>query len=159
MAEGEDPRAEQRVGAVLNEKWTLDHLIGSGGMGAVYSARHRNGARAAVKILHPDLARVSEIRERFLREGYAANRVEHRGVVQVLDDDIVKDGPDGGSAYLVMELLEGESLQARVERLPKLGERDLLDLMDAVLDVLGAAHAHGVVHRDLKPENIFLAAD
>src|SRR5262245_34520616 len=147
MVEAADPRTQQRVGSVLNEKWTLEHLIGSGGMGAVYAARHRNGARAAVKILHPELARKSEVRERFLREGYAANRVEHRGAVQVLDDDIVKSGPDEGSAYLVMELLEGESLQERALRPPKLGERDLLEIMDAVLDVLGAAHDHGVVHR------------
>ena len=159
MADGVDPRAQQRVGAVLDEKWTLEHLLGSGGMGAVYSARHRNGARAAVKLLHPELARIAEVRERFLREGYAANRVAHRGVVQVLDDDIVKSGPAEGSAYLVMELLEGESLQERAARSPKLGERELLEVMDAVLDVLSAAHQHGVVHRDLKPENIFLAKD
>lgn len=159
MEQGADPRAEERVGTVLDEKWTLEHLIGSGGMAAVYAAKHRNGARSAVKILHPELARVSEIRERFLREGYAANRVEHRGVVRVLDDDIVKSGPDEGSAYLVMELLEGESLHERMERPPKLGERELLELMDAVLDVLEAAHAHGVIHRDLKPENVFLARD
>lgn len=159
MAEGADPRAEKRVGTVLNEKWTLEQLLGAGGMGAVYSARHRNGARAAVKLLHPELARMPEVRERFLREGYAANRVEHRGAVQVLDDDVIKDGPDEGSAYLVMELLEGESLQDRVNRSPKLGETELLEVMDAVLDVLGAAHEHGVVHRDLKPENIFLAHD
>jgi eukaryotic-like serine/threonine-protein kinase len=159
MTDGSDPRAQKRVGAVLDEKWTLEVLIGSGGMGAVYSARHRNGARAAVKILHPELARLSDVRERFLREGYAANRVEHRGVVQVLDDDIVTTGDDEGSAYLVMELLEGESLQDRVMRGPKLTERELLEVMDAVVDVLAAAHAHGVVHRDLKPENIFLARD
>ncbi len=158
-SDGVDPRALERVGAVLNEKWTLEHLIGSGGMGAVYAAKHRNGARAAVKVLHPELARIAEVRERFLREGYAANRVEHRGAVQVLDDDVVKSGPDEGSAYLVMELLEGESLQERVLRGPKLTERELLEVMDAVLDVLAAAHAHGVIHRDLKPENIFLAPD
>ena len=96
MTDGTDPRAQKRVGAVLDEKWTLEHLIGAGGMGAVYAARHRNGARAAVKILHPELARLPDVRERFLREGYAANRVEHRGVVQVLDDDIVKTGDDEG---------------------------------------------------------------
>jgi serine/threonine protein kinase len=159
MADGTDPRARERVGSVLDEKWTLEQLLGSGGMGAVYAARHRNGARAAVKILHPELARIAEVRERFLREGYAANRVEHRGVVQVLDDDIVKGGADEGSAYIVMELLEGESLQERVSRSPKLGERELLEVIEAVLDVLAAAHEKGVVHRDLKPENIFLAKD
>ena len=159
MTDGLDPRARARVGSVLDEKWTLESLLGTGGMGAVYAAKHRNGARAAVKILHPDLASIDEVRERFLREGYAANKVEHRGVVQVLDDDVVTEGLDAGSAYLVMELLEGESLQDRAIRTPKLSEVELLEVMDAVLDVLAAAHEHGVVHRDLKPENIFLARD
>jgi eukaryotic-like serine/threonine-protein kinase len=159
MRAGTDPRAEARIGSVLDEKWTLERLLGSGGMGAVYAARHRNGARSAIKILHPDLARVEAVRERFLREGYAANRVEHRGAVRVLDEAVVSSGPDEGSAYLVMELLEGESLQDRVLHAPPLGEIGLLRITDEVLDVLAAAHEHGVVHRDLKPENIFLAKD
>lgn len=154
-----DPRAEDRVGSVLNDKWTLERLIGKGGMAAVYAARHRNGARAAVKMLHPDLARMPEVRDRFLQEGYAANRVEHRGAVQVLDDDTVQDGPDAGAAYIVMEQLEGESLEARAQREPALTEAEILAILDAVLEVLVAAHAHGVVHRDLKPENLFLARD
>lgn len=155
----DDPRAEERVGSVLADKWTLEKLLGLGGMGAVYAARHRNGARAAVKLLHPELARNGEVRERFLREGYAANRVEHRSTVKVLDDDVIKDGPDEGAAYLVMELLEGESLDARAERGPRLDEREVLEVLDTVLDVLEAAHGKGVVHRDLKPENLFLAKD
>lgn len=157
--EREDPRAEDRVGSVLNDKWTLERLLGKGGMAAVYAGRHRNGARAAVKVLHPDIARVEEVRERFLREGYAANRVEHRGAVQVLDDDVVKEGPDAGTAYIVMEMLEGESLEERGKRGAPLTEQELLVIMEAVLEVLEAAHAHGVVHRDLKPENLFLARD
>ncbi|AKV02877.1 Serine/threonine-protein kinase pkn3 [Labilithrix luteola] len=157
--EREDPRAEDRVGSVLNDKWTLERLLGKGGMAAVYAGRHRNGARAAVKVLHPDIASVDEVRERFLREGYAANRVEHRGAVQVLDDDVVKEGPDAGTAYIVMEMLEGESLEERGKRGARLTEHELLVIMEAVLEVLEAAHAHGVVHRDLKPENLFLARD
>ena len=125
----------------------------------MYAARHRNGARGAVKVLHPELARRPDVRERFLREGYAANRVEHRGAVQVLDDDIIKEGPDEGTAYLVMEILEGESLEERLERGPPLTEIELLVILDDVLAVLEAAHAHGVVHRDLKPANLFLNAD
>jgi serine/threonine-protein kinase len=154
-----DPRALERVGSVLDEKWTLERILGSGGMGAVYAGRHRNGARGAVKVLHPELARRPEIRERFLREGYAANRVEHRGAVQVLDDDIVKEGPDEGTAYLVMEILDGESLEERIERGPPLTEVELLRILDDVLAVLEAAHEHGVVHRDLKPANLFLNKD
>jgi serine/threonine-protein kinase len=154
----DDAKALARVGRVLGDKWMLERLIGVGGMAAVYAGRHRNGARAAVKVLHPTLAKDSAIRERFLREGYAANRVEHRGAVQVLDDDVVKEGEDEGTAYLVMELLEGESLEDRARR-EKLGEREFLEIAEEVLDVLGAAHAHGVVHRDLKPENLFLSSN
>lgn len=154
-----DPRAEERVGSVLHDKWTLERLLGVGGMGAVYAARHRNGARAAVKILSPSMGRIPHVRKRFLHEGYAANRVEHAGAVKVLDDDVIQEGTDEGTAYLVMELLEGESLGDRAKRDPSLGERELLELADGVLAVLEAAHDNGVVHRDLKPDNLFLARD
>jgi len=161
MSVGSD-RAQQaaaRVGHVLNEKWTLEAQIGMGGMAAVYAARHRNGARAAVKVLHPDMARTAEVRQRFLREGYAANSVAHPGVVKVLDDDVVVGGPDDGAAYLVMELLDGHSLEQRIQAGPAITERELLPIAREVLQVLEVAHAAGVIHRDLKPENIFLATD
>jgi len=151
-----ESRANARVGSVLDDKWTLERLLGVGGMAAVYAARHRNGARGAIKLLHADLARHREVRERFLREGYAANRVDHPGAVRVLDDDIVATGPSAGTAYLVMELLIGQSMQDRLECGPPMDEREFLQIADQVLDVLCAAHARGVVHRDLKPENLFL---
>ena len=146
---------QERVGTVLHDKWTLERLIGVGGMGAVYAARHRNGAKAAVKIFSP-VHPTAQLRERFLREGYAANKVEHSGAVKVLDDDVIDKGPDEGLAYLVMELLEGESLHDRSQREPPLTERDLLEVALGVLQVLDAAHKNGVVHRDLKPDNLFL---
>ncbi|MBX3208556.1 MAG: serine/threonine protein kinase [Labilithrix sp.] len=154
-----DPQAEERVGSVLHEKWTLERLLGVGGMGAVYAARHRNGARAAVKVLSPSMGRLPHIRKRFLHEGYAANRVDHAGAVKVLDDDVVQEGDGEGTAYLVMELLDGEPLSDRAKREPALGERELLEVADGVLAVLDAAHTHGVVHRDLKPDNLFLTRD
>ena len=154
-----DAEAEARVGQVLNEKYTLERMLGMGGMAAVYLARHRNGAKVAVKILHSTLACNPEVRERFLREAYAANKVEHHGVAQVLDDDVVRGGDDDGAVYLVMELLDGESLEDRAARPPPIDEQELLRVLDSVLDVLEAAHAHGVVHRDLKPDNILLARD
>jgi serine/threonine-protein kinase len=157
LSDDADPEATERVGSVLNEKWKLERLLGTGGMGAVYAGLHRNGARAAIKVLHRDLARHKEVRERFQREGYAANQVDHPGVVKVLDDDVVSGGPDAGTVYLVMELLEGESLQDRLERGRAIGEREFLEIADSVLDVLLAAHEAGVVHRDLKPENLFFA--
>jgi serine/threonine-protein kinase len=157
LNEATDIDAQERVGSVLNDKWTLERLLGVGGMAAVYAGVHRNGARAAIKVLHQGLARNKEVRERFQREGYAANKVAHPGVVRVLDDDVVSEGPDTGTAYLVMELLEGESLQDRVERGQPIGEREFLEIADGVLDALRAAHDCGVVHRDLKPENLFFA--
>src|SRR5690242_5595365 len=70
----ENHRAKERIGLTLNEKWRLDALLGVGGMASVYAATHRNGSRAALKILHPEFARDRAIRERFLREGYVANK-------------------------------------------------------------------------------------
>jgi serine/threonine protein kinase len=156
LADDADRQAHARVGSVLDDKWTLERLLGIGGMAAVYGARHRNGARAAVKVLHAEFSSHKDVRERFLREGYAANRVEHAGAVKVLDDDVVAAGPAAGTAYIVMELLEGESLQERLERGPPVGELEFLAIARSVLEVLVAAHSRGVVHRDLKPENLFL---
>lgn len=159
MTSTDDPRAraEARIGAVLNDKWRLERLIGLGGMAAVYAGRHRNGARGAVKLLHPELARIAEVRERFLREGYAANKVDHPNAVRVLDDDVITSGPDEGSAYLIMELLEGVSLEDRIHDGGRFTVEEALAIADDVLEVLAAAHAHGVIHRDLKPENLLLA--
>jgi serine/threonine-protein kinase len=159
LSEDDDRRAEERVGSVLDDKWTLSRLLGIGGMATVYAARHRNGARAAIKMMHPSLSRHAEVCARFRREGYAANRVDHPNVVKVMDDDVVASGPDAGTAYLVMELLEGHSLQDRLENGPPLGERDFLAIAAEVLEVLAVAHARSVVHRDLKPENLFLLRD
>jgi serine/threonine protein kinase len=154
-----DREAAERVGTQLNDKWTLERLLGVGGMGAVYAARHRNGARGAVKVLHPEYSRHPEVRERFRREGYAANKVGGPGVVRVLDDDVVAGGPMEGMAYLVMELLEGESMQARLDRAAPIGEREFLEIAKSVLEVLQVAHERGVVHRDIKPENLFFARE
>lgn len=149
-------RAEARIGSVIKDKWRLDRLLGVGGMASVYAATHRNKKRAAVKMLHDEYSNDRGIRERFLREGYLANSVGHRGVVTVDDDDIAEDG----AAFIVMELLDGETLDQRWRRkghqLP-LGE--VLAVADQVLDALAAAHEQGVVHRDLKPENLFLTRD
>jgi serine/threonine-protein kinase len=149
-------RARECVGQVLLEKWRLEVLLGVGGMAAVYAATHRNGSRVAIKILHAELSISPDVRARFLREGYAANSVGHDGVVRVSDDDVAEDG----AAFLVMELLDGETLEERRQRHGgRLSEDEVLSVADQVLDVLVAAHAKGIVHRDLKPENIFLTRD
>ncbi|WP_437293568.1 protein kinase domain-containing protein [Sorangium sp. So ce426] len=147
-------RPEALVGQVLRGKWRLERLLGFGGMAMVYAATHRNGMRGAVKILRRELSEDEEARSRFLREGYVANRVEHPGIVRVLDDDVTDDG----SVFLVMELLEGETVEARRAREPGgvLGVNEVLAIADDLLDVLAVAHERGIVHRDLKPDNLFL---
>ncbi len=102
--------AQRLVGTVLGGKWTLDGLIGMGGMASVYAATHRNGRRAAIKLLSSELSPNAQVRQRFLREGYVANHIGHPGVVSILDDDTT----DSGEVYLVMELLEGDSFLDRI---------------------------------------------
>jgi eukaryotic-like serine/threonine-protein kinase len=145
-------RAQARLGTVLNGKWRLDEVLGIGGMATVYAAMHRNQKRAAVKMLHPELSIDESVRTRFMREGYMANSVDHPGAVTIFDDDIAEDG----SAFLVMELLEGETLQKRLQRVGTLPLPEALALADQILDILIAAHEKGIVHRDLKPENLFI---
>ena len=149
-------RARARLGTWLKDKYRLDRVIGSGGMAVVYAATHRNQAEFAVKMLHRELSLNQDVRTRFLREGYAANSVKHRGAVRVHDDDVSEDG----SAFLVMELLQGvlvEELWTRSNN--RLDPQAVLGVGYQLLDVLAAAHAHQVVHRDIKPANIFLTQE
>jgi eukaryotic-like serine/threonine-protein kinase len=144
---------EARVGEALNGKWHVDRLLDVGGMGAVYEGTHRNGRRAALKVLHTRYARDPEVRKRFLREGYVANKIGHPGAVAILDDDTAEDG----SPYLVMELLEGESLAGWLQRVGgRLPVSEVLAVAGQVLEVLVAAHGNGIVHRDIKPANVFV---
>jgi serine/threonine protein kinase len=145
-------RARARVGSVLRDKLTIDGVLGVGGMAVVYAATHRNRRRFAVKMLHPELSAVPDIRARFLREGYAANSVDHPCAVAVVDDDVTDDG----AAFLVMELLEGASLEALWERLGPLPPPAVTAAAHALLDLLDCAHAKGIVHRDIKPANLFV---
>jgi serine/threonine protein kinase len=149
-------QSRSRLGTTLNAKYRLDRLLGVGGMASVYAATHRNGNRVAVKLLHGPLSLDPDIRRRFLREGYVANKVSHRGAVQVIDDCETEDG----TAFLVMELLEGESLDIRWARNDRhLPAREVLGVAYELLDTLGSAHAHGIIHRDIKPANLFLTVD
>jgi serine/threonine protein kinase len=158
MYEGDHTaRTTFRVGSVLSGKYRLDRVLGVGGMASVYAATHlRNANVVAVKVLHRELSIDAGLRARFLREGYAANSVGHPGTVRVLDDDTAEDG----SVFIVMDLLDGETLDARWERSGRrLGVSEVVTLMSELLEVLAAAHEKGVVHRDLKPENLFVTRE
>jgi hypothetical protein len=145
--------ARARVGTTIDHRWRIDALIACGGSSAIYSATHRNGHRVALKILDAELACDPTAVAHFVREGSAANRVGHPGAVAVVDEGIAPDG----APFLVMPLLEGETALDRLNRTHNgLPAREALAIVDAVLDVLVAAHARGIVHRDLKPENVFL---
>jgi len=125
-------------------------------MGSVWLAEHvLLKRRTAIKILHPSFAAQTDIVNRFFNEAKAATAIADPGIVQVFDFGHHTDG----SAYLVMELLDGEPLDKRVERAGTLPVGDALRVVRQVASSLGAAHATGIVHRDLKPENIFLVKD
>ena len=144
------------VGNTLkNGRWKLEARLGAGGMAVVFRATHRNGQRAAIKVLKEEFIESPELCERFLREGYAANAVGHPGAVTILDDDV-----ENGVPYLVMELLEGKPL-ADVARIydGRMPLPDLLRIADGLLEILESAHKNGVIHRDIKPANIFLTTD
>jgi serine/threonine-protein kinase len=145
-----------RVGRVLADKWYLVDLLGEGSAGAVYRAIGPGDVVVAVKMLHPELAVEPTVRARFVREAYLANKIDHPGVVRVIEDGVDEDEVP----FLVMELLEGETLEARVARKGgRLPVDEVLWAADRTLRVLAAAHEKGIVHRDIKPENLFLTRD
>lgn len=126
--------------------------LGGGAMGEVYYAEHvRIGRRAAIKVLHEDLSRSPEMVERFFTEARTVNDIRHPNIVEITDC-----AEANGHHYIVMELLEGETLEERIEREEGLPEALVVTLAAQMASALEAAHAHGIVHRDLKPENIYL---
>lgn len=153
----EDIEAKERVGTTTGGRWRFDGLVGVGGMGAVYRATNVEvESVVAIKVLLREFAANGEVRARFQAEGRIANKVQHPGVVKVLDAGATEDG----CPYLVMEFLQGQSLQTRWEALGyRVDVPEALDVACKLLDVLAVAHEAGVVHRDIKPDNIFLTAD
>ena len=149
------PGPERRIGTTVRDKWTLERILGVGGMAAVYVGLHRIGRRDALKILHPEAAKRKDVCQRFEREAKAVNSFRHPGVVEIRDIDVTADG----APFLVMELLDGESLLDRVERLRTIPLADVLAYADQTLDVLAAAHPQGIIHRDIKPANLYLLRD
>lgn len=143
------------VGRTLGKKYRLERLIGHGGMGAVYEARHIElNRRFAIKVLASTFREHPEVHARFRREARAASAVESEHIVQVVDTS----SEPGVGLYMVMEYLCGEDLESRLGRERYLPLDTVLPIARQILRGLEKAHAAGVVHRDLKPANIFLVA-
>ncbi|MFO0574783.1 MAG: protein kinase [Polyangia bacterium] len=141
------------IGRTLCRTYQVERLLGGGGMGAVYAARHvRTGGLFAVKILHRETAADADIYKRFQDEAKTVSALRHPHIVQVTDFDRDEDG----TPFIVMELLEGEDLYQRLCRVNKLPVEQVLDIGRQVGSALHAAHEKGVIHRDIKPQNIFL---
>jgi serine/threonine-protein kinase len=140
------------VGSVIAGTYTIEALLGRGGMGAVFLANHKRlaGKQVAIKVLHTEIAD-ADIVARFKREAEIAARLNHPNIVGVIDYNVAPDG----TPYLVLDYLDGETLAQRIERGPMPLEQ-ILSIVRQVGSALAAAHRAGIVHRDLKPQNIFL---
>jgi serine/threonine-protein kinase len=140
---------------ILAGRYRLDRQLGKGGMGSVWLAEHLTlNSWVAVKLMDPSIAATTEGAERFKREAQAAASLRSAHVVQVLDYGVHEETP-----FLVMELLQGQSLAECLEREQRLTPERTLSIITQVARAIGRAHAAGIVHRDLKPDNIFLISE
>ena len=141
------------VDTVLDGQYQMEALLGKGGMGAVYRARHiLLGDRVAIKVLPPEVRNNAEWLRRFRREGQAARRFRHPNSVTVYDLRTAADG----TIYMVMEYVEGHTLDHELKTRGRFSAREAFEILTPIMSVLDTAHAMGVVHRDLKPENIMV---
>jgi serine/threonine-protein kinase len=144
-----------RVAPEIVGAYRIERELGHGGMGVVYAGVHQLlGRRAAVKVLLPDLSKKQELVQRFFNEAKAATAIKHPSIVEIYDFGYADDG----NAFIVMELLEGETLAQRLKSGP-LAIPDAVGLARQIANALAAAHKVGIVHRDLKPDNVFLIPD
>ncbi|MCC6620233.1 MAG: protein kinase [Deltaproteobacteria bacterium] len=150
---------EELVGRLLDGRYLVDAVLGKGGMAVVLGARHVFlGRRVAIKVLHPQLLALDEMKARFLREARAASLVQHPAVISVTDFGVATT-PGGSLHYLVMEHLEGEDLLAWSERRGMASPEEVRAIGMQLADGLAAIHAAGFVHRDVKPENVWVLAE
>ncbi|MEI9939617.1 MAG: serine/threonine-protein kinase [Pseudomonadota bacterium] len=152
MANSDPPVPE----GVVAGKYRLTRLLGRGGMGAVWEGTHTSlGTRVAVKFIDAEYAQSPEARSRFENEARAAARLRSKHVVEVYDHGV----SDDGRPFIVMEFLQGEPLDKRLDRLGRLPARETAQIVMQICRALAKAHAANIVHRDLKPENVFLVWD
>jgi serine/threonine protein kinase len=147
------PRKDPTLGQVVAGRFRIEELVGQGGMGKVYRARHLSLERdVCIKMLKPALLEDPTLVGRFEREAKAASRLNHPNVIQVLDFGRTEDG----GLYIAMEFVKGKDLRIVLRDEWPIPEPRLCNIIAQVLSALGEAHAHKVIHRDLKPENIMV---
>src|SRR5215831_9570610 len=145
--------SEAYIGTLIDGRYQVEALLGEGGMGVVYSARHKViDKKVAIKVLRADMAREQEITERFLQEARAASSIGNPHIIDISDFGQLPDG----STYFVMEWLDGKPLSRALEESRPIPVVRLIHVAHQIADGLSAAHQRGIVHRDLKPDNIFL---
>ncbi|HMG26637.1 MAG TPA: protein kinase, partial [Acidimicrobiia bacterium] len=143
------------AGRILGGRYRLDRELARGGMATVWIAEDPLlSRRVAVKLLLPQLAVDEALRVRFRNEAIAAAKLTHPGIVATYDT-----GDDDGTAYIVMELVEGKTLRRLIDELGRLPVRDAVDISSQVADALEHAHRQGLVHRDIKPANVLVQPD
>jgi serine/threonine-protein kinase len=145
------------IGTTLHDTYVVDHILGEGGMGRVYEARHNRlpGKRFAIKVLHAELALNADLQARFQREAETAASIDHPGVVGIYD---VGRTPQGWQ-YIVCEHLTGLELHRHIKQQGHLSQTTVVHIGRQLCDALDAAHEKTVIHRDLKPHNVFLVGD
>jgi serine/threonine-protein kinase len=143
------------IGTTLSSRYLIEDLIARGGMATVYRAKDlRLDRDVAVKLIHPHLSEDPVFRDKFFREARMIAKVNHANLVNIFDQ-----GDDNGSAYIVLELVQGITLRDAIRDFGALDSTKVLQVSKAMLSALAQAHDSGIVHRDLKPENVLLSDD
>lgn len=157
MSESQErARAFTRLGTSLGGVWTLEEILDVSDLTTTFAATHVDGSQAWIVMLHAQFVGDDELHEHFLRHGYAANHVEHRGIVRVLADDV----SEAGEPYLVLEALDGQTAaELAATRGPRLPWPVALSIGEQCADVLAALHEAGVVHRALDPSKLFVTRE
>jgi eukaryotic-like serine/threonine-protein kinase len=154
--EGEQPAAggdDPLVGQTIDGRYQVERVLGEGGMGLVYKARHTVlGKPLALKVLRPDVSKDDEIITRFRQEAQSASSIGNEHIIDISDFGTLADG----STYFVMEFLDGTDLTGAIESETPMRAPRVVHIAKQMCRALAAAHDIGIVHRDLKPDNIFL---
>lgn len=147
-------RAERLIGRLVENKYRLDSILGTGGMGTVFCAmRVKLGDRVAIKILHPELTRDAEAAERFYREAQMAARVKHPNAINIFDVGVTDDDLH----FIVMDFFDGDSLRQIIKRQDAPDLKFIATVAAQICSALDEAHRQGITHRDVKPDNVLVA--